>query len=434
MDNRIIDALASLRDTYGDAVFYNHGKTRNLLRDLFPNLQKETIQVTNFMEMNGYFQLKHAGRTYPLVRARLIRQFTSTYFVDENVATWAVDVFGSLLGYSDIKDGAKYTREQKTAPAAPAEALTIKNETPRKQIPSVLIKPVEAEKPAEGGAYKKHGVASRISADFHSVALVRDGRVFAAGLNDDGQCDTFLWNNIIAVSAGTYFTVGLRADGTAAAVGRNDFGQCNVNGWMDIIQISAGARHTVGLRSDGTVVATGCNKDGECGVGNWRNVIRVKAGCQCTFGIKKDRRVIVRGKNKTTDLAVSHLTDVKDVANAAPGRSLALLTDGTLARVGQENLLSKNKNQLKDVIQIAAGPDYIAALLSDGRVRLPIYFWEDTGIECSADDWTDVAAIAAGRHHILGVQRDGRMLAAMLHPRNEMNKGQCDVGEWRIRV
>lgn len=443
MDNRIIDVLSTIRDTYGDGIFYNHTKTKNLLHDLSPGLLKERIQIAHFLEMNGYFQLKYAGRTYPLVRERLVLSMVSTYDVSVSVAAWTVDVFGVLLGYNEIKSGAQFVREQQYAAMPvhremkpepvenPQYAATVEIGKPEVFLTDGAIwthsNPVPSSAPLKPGI----NYTARLSADYHSVAVTHDGCVLAAGPNDDGQCNTFAWRDIVAVSAGAFFTVGLRKDGTVVAAGRNDFGQCNIRHWRDIVAISAGARHTVGLRADGTVVAAGRNLNGECNVYNWRNIIRVIAGYQCTFGIKKDRRVLVKGNNSAGDLTVSHLNGVIDVVNATSSRSAALLKNGTIGRVGRVDLLHKDFSKWKDLMQISAAPDYIAGLTREGTVRL-VYFWEDTGVECNTDDWRDITVIAAGRFHILGLKKDGELISAMMHPDFSLNKGQCNVKDWRL--
>ena len=59
------------------------------------------------------------------------------------------------------------------------------------------------------------------------------------------------------IAAGGYHTVGLMSDGTVVAAGLNDDEQCEVGSWRRITQVAAGGTHTVGLRSNGYVVATG---------------------------------------------------------------------------------------------------------------------------------------------------------------------------------
>jgi alpha-tubulin suppressor-like RCC1 family protein len=237
---------------------------------------------------------------------------------------------------------------------------------------------------------------------------------------------------MVSAAAGTNFTVGLKKDGQVLATGRNDHGQCDVSHLSNIKQISAGMRHVVFLRKDGSVTAAGCNESGECNVHNWRHIVHVTAGYRCTFGIKKDGHLLFSGHNPKGDLQVSHLQNVADVAFSAPGRGIALLKKGTVARIGKEDSMHKNLSRWKGLMQISSAPDYFAGLFSNGLVRLLAYFWPETGIECATHDWRDIQAIAAGRYHILGLRKDGTVEAAMLHPDAHHDRGQCGVNEWRL--
>lgn len=433
MDLRIIDALTAMHNIYGDGVFYNLTTSKNLLNDLAPTLRKERIQVINFLEMGGYFQLKYADKTYPMVRKRLTQQLIEAFAVDESVAEWVLNVFSVMLGYSITDDGAVYTEEE--APRAPKPPIMTERPSPfigDERRPLMTVPRPKFGKTTRAFINKRF--AQRISADYHSVAVTRDGQVKAAGFNSDGQChtNTYDWRDMTAVSAGAGFTIGLRADGTVLGVGRNDFGQIGVKNWTDIIEISAGTRHTVGLRSDGTLLACGQNRHGECKVSHWRNIIRVIAGQDCTFGIKKDGCVLVSGNNRNGDLQVSHLEGVADIAYAAPGRIIALLQDGTITRVGRENHMRRNFSGWKNVRQISAAPDCFAGLLENGTVRLLAYFWQDSGVEAATTDWREIVAIAAGRHHMLGWKANGTLLAEMLHPDISRNKGQLNVSRWEM--
>ena len=433
MDRRILETLTAVKDTYGDGVFYNLTTVRNLLADLAPGLRKERIQIANFLEIGGYFQLKYAEDTYPLVRARLAAQLTETFAVDESAAMWILDIFSELLGYNINDEGAVYRPESLGRIIQPAPS----SERPRrpyvggKERRPLMTVPRTIENEPVVDNFK---LARRIAADWHSVAVMRNGQVKAVGLNSDGQChtSTYDWRDIIAVSAGAYFTVGLRADGTVVGAGRYEYNQRNFTGWTNITAVSAGARHTTGLRADGTLLACGQNKHNECKVTHWRNIVRVAAGQDCTFGIKKDGRVLVSGDNKNGDLQVSHLENVADIAYASPGRILALHKDGTVSRVGRENHMRKTFAHLRGIRQISAAPDYFAALTEDGKVRLIAYFWQDSGVEAAVSSWKNIAAIAAGRYHILGLRSDGKLLAEMLHYDLSRNKGQLNVGNWEV--
>jgi hypothetical protein len=437
MDNKILDILIAIRDTYGDGVFYNHSVVRNLLSDLSPTLNKERIQIINFLETNGYFQLKHAQKAYPLIRQRLIANYSATYAVDETVSAWVVDLFGALLGYSEIRDGAEYKRERKPIPPMavlePAQDKAPKPATEGTATP-VPVHATAKKLPASPVQPKPtfSDYTTRITADYHSVALTPEGQTLTAGFNEDGQCNTWWWHNIAAVTTGTHYTVALKQDGSLLATGRNDYGQINVRNWNDVAQISAGMRHTVAIRNDGSVVAAGENAFGECNVTKWRHLDKVIAGCQCTFGIKKDGRVLFTGEDWTGALRVLHLSNVAHIECSMANRGMALHRDGTVRWLGEDEALRRKMATYRDVRQISGAPDYFAALFKDGTVRILAYFWYETGIEGAVNEWKDIKAIAAGRYHILGVRKDGKVLAAMLHPDPVQDKGQCNVEGWDI--
>jgi alpha-tubulin suppressor-like RCC1 family protein len=351
--------------------------------------------------------------------------------VHENVAEWVLDIFSKLLGLDLEAEKAAYA-----PPKKPTGKPLIGDKTERsvkksaKEPPLAVNVTTNSKKSAPPG---KTAPVVRFSADYHTVAITRDGFVKAAGLNEDGQCNTITydWRDMKAVSAGAHFTVGLRADGTLVSTGRNDFGQRNFLGWREIVAVSAGVRHTAALRADGTVLSTGQNKHGECNVRHWRNIVKVIAGNACTFGIKKDGRVLVSGQNAKGDLQVSHLNGVTDIAYGGPGRAIALLSDGRIARVGQENHMRRSFTLYKNVKQITAAPDYFAGLMENGTVKLLAYFWADSGTEAAAVEWSGVSAIAAGRYHILGL-KNNRLFGAMLHPDITKDRGQLNVTQWEM--
>jgi len=439
MNNRIINILRDIQDRYGDMVFYNHQKTKNLIHDLAPGLHKERIHVGQFLELNGYFQLKYAGHSYSIIRTRLVRDYISTYSVRDSVAIWVLDVFSELLGYSDFKNLDQMIQHDQTqAPPSipiikPADLLPL---VP-KEAPVITVKhkhKTVSNMPLTGTKTQNFDLKTRISADMHSLAVTANGRVRAVGPGHDGQCDVDKWTGIKAVSAGAGFSVGLRENGRVVACGKNDFGQCNVAWWRDIIAVSAGARHTVGLKSDGTVLAAGQNRCGECNTQDWQDIVHVCAGYLCTFGIKSDYRVLVKGNISGANLSVKHLSNAADIVNPYPYRGLVLKRNGKLDVVGQDDILHNNVFKWSEVKQISAGPDYFAGLFEDGTVRILAYYWATsaTSVENNPDGWNDIAAIAAGRFHLLGVKKDGSMVSVMMHPSRKMNKGQCRVKDWRL--
>jgi len=436
-----------MRDEYGEEVFYNTRQAKNLLDDLCPHMPRERIQVKNFIEMNGYPALKYAGEAYPVVRSKLIDTYKGIYNVNDEIAEWVLDVFSVFLGYigeegsgisasssvlsivSGYKDqaeeyGAKVVKTpgKEDAPAEPADPP-----------PRIVPKPAAAAKAAQRKPTPINVKHRHIAADYHTVAIKEDGTVAATGYNNFGQCNVWHWFDIISVAAGSGFTVGLRKNGTVVAAGRNDFDQCNVGKWQDVIAISAGARHTVGLLPDGTVIAAGQNKYGECLVSDWRNVTAVFAGNQCTYAIKRDKKILARGYNKNIDYDISRLSNIIRIADANPHGALALKADGTVVKARKS--MKGDFSKIRNVSELVSTPDCFIGLRKDGTVRVLAYYWESSGVECSPDEWSEICEIAAGRYHVVGLRKDGTLVAAMLHTNRSLDRGQCGVEGWEgIRV
>jgi len=147
------------------------------------------------------------------------------------------------------------------------------------------------------------GVVSVSGADFHSLAALADGTVWAWGANGSGQLgqpDSVVGltasqqytsvplkvpgiSTAIAVAAGTDFSLALLSDGTVLAWGDGNDGQLGGGGdpytpgiltgptlmpvlhLTGVVAIAAGDRHAIALKSDGTVWAWGYNVYGQLG-------------------------------------------------------------------------------------------------------------------------------------------------------------------------
>lgn len=251
----------------------------------------------------------------------------------------------------------------------------------------------------------------------HSVILYNDGTVTTIGDDTYGQRSTSGWRDIVQVSTFSNHTLGLKRDGTVVAAGANYEGQCDVSGWTDIIAVAAGSRHSVGVKRDGTVVATGVNDSGQCDVGKWNNVKYVAANGTSTFGLTSDGRVLVCGSFYNDTLM--NWSDIISIGVSA-NHVVGVHSDGTVSAVGANDQGQRDGLETKwDVVQAVAGHGFTAGLKNNGKV------WVngcDEHNEHAAMQWADIACIGTGKEHILGIKKDGTLVA-----KGTNDDGQCDV-------
>ena len=216
---------------------------------------------------------------------------------------------------------------------------------------------------------------------YHGLALGKDGIVWAWGNNANGQLGNghsgkdlnsvtpipISLDNVIAISAGDYFSLALKKDGTVWSWGKNEYGQLGngsteshenpkqIENLNNVTAISAGGSHSLVLQKDGTVWAFGYNKYGQLGDGsrsnretpvqsyNLSDIVEISAGTFHSIALKKDGTVWTWGDNEWYRLA------------RASGRYSE--TPGNI-----EN------NDIIDILSVSSGYDHTLLLKSDGTV------------------------------------------------------------------
>ena len=168
------------------------------------------------------------------------------------------------------------------------------------------------------------------SGEVHTVALLRDGSVWTAGLSDYG-----------------------RLGRSTTTVPGTQWGQ--VPGLSGVTQIAAGWNNSYALMADGTVMAWGWNNWGQCGDGtNTDRYSPVKV-----IGLQK--KVISLAAGRVNGLVV--LEDNTAMAWGAANQS-GQLGNGSTSNSSTPVVISN----LANVVKLAGGNDTHSALLSDGSV------------------------------------------------------------------
>ena len=185
--------------------------------------------------------------------------------------------------------------------------------------------PVQVVKASSEGGGTLSDIRAVAAGNNFSLALDKDGNVWAWGLNDKGQLGDGSTTNrtsgsvkisgfttVTAISAGYQHAVAMKSDGTVWTWGSNSNGQLGDNTNTDnpspaqvllltgvYMAVSAGYDHTVVLKNDGTVWTWGGNFYGQLGLGtsgagtdvkvpiqlNVYGVAAVSAGTQFTMAL-----------------------------------------------------------------------------------------------------------------------------------------------------
>jgi alpha-tubulin suppressor-like RCC1 family protein len=273
----------------------------------------------------------------------------------------------------------------------------------------------------------------------------KDGTVWAWGLNKDGQLGIGKTSeaepkpvkvqgltDVVEVAAGWRHSLALRRDGTVWAWGNNDHGQLGitpnplvpypVRGLTDVVAIRAGRDTSYALRRDGTLWAWGSGEWGRLGVGDFadrplptqvQELSGIKALPKGIFGDgvaavqKEDGTVWVWGNNAHGLLGT--------------GQGCARWYDGWGWNQGQPTPVQMEG--LKDVAQLAVGGRHFVALLKTGEVVAwglshrgqAGVFNERCAPITKIPDLRDVVRIQAGGIISSALTRDGTLWAWGTH-------------------
>jgi len=292
--------------------------------------------------------------------------------------------------------------------------------------------------------YKRNSVASGYG---YTVAVCSDGTCVAKGKKDQGQCDVYDWENIIAVSASHDHTVGLKADGTVVAVGNNNYGQCNVENWGGIVAISTGYSHTVGLTAEGKVVIAGDNTMFQHDLDAWRDedIVEISADGYYTAALTSDGRVLNAGWTYSDSydyflpwddsqnfhgitLDTSNWRNIVSIS-AGASHLVGLKADGTVVGDGEScNGELDSLNEWPNTAMAAAALMGTYGVAEGGEYLVSHYSYESD----ESDEWKDVRFMDASATLVVGVRSDGTVISAPSEYRYSWDDvPSYDLSDWR---
>lgn len=303
------------------------------------------------------------------------------------------------------------------------------------------------ESPVKSATFNITGQVS--TSGNHTLVLRADGAVWATGLNSNGQLgdgtsppyqnkiiltQVVNLSDIVAVAAGGSHSLALKRDGTVYAWGANTNSQCGatggstptvISGLTNVTKIVAGLTHSAALTSGGSVYTWGGGANGQQGNGGTADraiptaVLPTGISDIASSGGGNHMMALTGGTVKcwgsnsygqcggypsyspvTTPVSVTTVGDIGAIT-AGNGHSLAVRnSDGAVyvwgqmaASIGQTNLISG----LSGVKTVAAGDGYTLALKSDNTVvALGSNAYGELGIGAVASASSPVAVTLPG--------------------------------------
>jgi hypothetical protein len=205
------------------------------------------------------------------------------------------------------------------------------------------------------------GVVAIAMGEQHNIALKSDGKVWAWGKNNEGQCQGTSLNGVhitspayfatdpvqilgvtlsgvTAIAANTWHTIALKNTGEVVAWGgieqlRSKINTIPLEAQSGVTAIAIGQGHAVALKA-GKVLAWGDNDLGQCNVPveAQSNVIAIACGGNHTIALKSDGKVLAWGYNGygQLDIPASANSGVSAIAGGR-NHTIALKDEGVLA-------------------------------------------------------------------------------------------------------
>lgn len=217
--------------------------------------------------------------------------------------------------------------------------------------------------------------------------------VYEAYKTNDEHVSYVADTSVVKVVSGNGFGAVLTNDGKVTILGNlGSNGGSNLDSnpnWSRIVDIAAGNNHLVALNDKGKVFAIGDNTNGQCDVDDFKNIVKIYATENGTIVEGKDGKLSFKG----TMLGSSQLKNYESPIDIASSDNYLVIANADksvtcISRYGDDIQTNKWRN----VVDVACGNDFVAALRSDGTLLISS---DNEDIVLNASSWSNIIAIAS---------------------------------------
>ena len=229
---------------------------------------------------------------------------------------------------------------------------------------------------------------------YHKVLLFISGAIGFSGSNVNGQLNDLATTSAIKVCEGSSFTVCLQEDGSLISSGLLDRDADTLSSWKNIVDIGAGDNFVVGVDSNGRVYCIGDDK--ACEVAGTKNIKKVFALSKAAILLSNDGSLSYAGTliGSSVIATKSNIIDLDGSDNI-----LVILNSDNTVSVNSKTGSYIKSESLSDIVDVACGNDFVAALDSYGKVHIEI---DNDEIIDQVDEWSNIIAIDAGSDYLIG--------------------------------
>ncbi len=237
----------------------------------------------------------------------------------------------------------------------------------------------------------------------------------------------------------------VHTDGTAKEYFKTD-SPVDVSRWKNVISITNGSigkgSEIIGLRADGTLAFCAGSKIYRSELSQWTNIASVYSSYSDFFVICKDGTVKYFGENSKDWRYITTTKNVVRLEGVLSRDKVAVFySDGSAEIVKRGSTSPEMK--WEDIVELDTfGNGELVVLQGNGKV-LVYKPTEDSSYKKVGDReaaWTDIVSICTGYYHVVGLKRDGKVVAEAydtfgkyidIGRGDAYDKGQCDVSNWQ---